>query len=68
MGQAHIRDLANVAAFLAMAEKEDMMLNAVKATEAFESFARLIGVPAGRLRALARDPDVDAIMRKAGAR
>jgi hypothetical protein len=64
--QQYLEDLTTVAAFLAMAEKEDMMLNARTANEAFEAFARLSGIPAGKLRVLARDPEVDAIIKAAG--
>lgn len=62
----YIEDVTSVAAFLAMAEKEKLMLNARSGGEAFEAFARLVGVPAGKLRALARDPAVNAIIKAAG--
>jgi hypothetical protein len=42
------------------------MLDARTGHEAFEAFARLIGVPAGKLRTLARDKAVDQIIKEAG--
>jgi len=61
-----LEDLTAVASFLAMAEKEELMLNSRTGNEAFEAFARIIGVPASKLRVLARDSTVDAIIKKAG--
>jgi hypothetical protein len=63
MNSTDLDDIACVGAFLAMAEKENMMLNGRAANEAFEAFARLVGIPAGRLRVLARDKAVDEIMK-----
>lgn len=57
-----VDDVTAVAAFLTMAEREDLMLNGVRATEAVEGFARLINVNVTKLRGLARDPQVDYII------
>jgi hypothetical protein len=46
--------------------REKLMLNAHPGSEAFEAFSHLIGIPAGKLRTFARDPDVDAIIKQAG--
>jgi hypothetical protein len=59
--------MAAVAAFLAMAERENLILNGVRGSEALEAFARMCGLPAFKLRTLARDPTVDRIIKDATA-
>lgn len=42
---SHRKDAAIVAAFLAMAVKEKLVLNSYSAQETFEAYTRVIGVP-----------------------
>lgn len=55
-------DIACVAAFLAMAERENAMLNRIRAGDALEALGRLVEIKPFLLRTLARDPAVEAII------
>ena len=48
----YAEDITSVAAFLAMAVKEDLMLNARTGREAWDAFARLLGLPPAKANEL----------------
>jgi hypothetical protein len=62
MGDRRTTDIACVAAYLAMAERQNAILNGIRAGDALEAFGRLVEIKPFLLRTLARDPAVETII------